>query len=1291
MASQEKFAELVDELRNGGSDACAVIYSLSRTHELRDYDWAASGLYSAVFSSLDKLWTSATRVTSLGGKSKGGFGNGASLSLSSSLQTTAMNGAIAAARNRSSCSTAAAGGNIASEHEVQLWSLWKYTWEHPGEFDQKAASSCAELSPKFFKTLVQRLVTLATKGASSVYGAAAVGAQAACIRMSQYCLHWVYASRCDLRSTIRDFLSDALRNMGTGGSGGGGLAEPGAGRPMQVPMDAGSSRLHIKPLLQVLYAIICGLGNKQTISMSTSTSGSPLWNLPERMLLNVLLPLHTPNEMVDWRDQNPVLGQYHEILVQCMLRVVSVSRQEQGRDKKMQEMDMVSSFSSASSAASTSPSLAVAAIRGLISQWPRGHHSNSPKEVLLLHELEALLLICDTELECKQLAGDVLPLLASCIGMHADNIRPTQRCLQMFKHPLFLNNFIKINLQQSMELLLPALYRNGELIWNPTVNRMVGLALEALQRLDPIAFEVACNSVLNSDSSACVNGSQQLADKDESKKKSKQVNQHEGKRSRKNDGARSPTPITPPLASEQTMHMSLSAQRALGRPPLSGMQAIQQQQSGEGRVATNTRRPTPVTCTRPPFMPMTHMPAPVSTSIGGMNIGGIGHTGARTGFARSTMGGGGARLGITGLAPWAVQAGAMTETRTDSGGHVLSRLNTRLLLEDEKNQNEEEIIVEKEDDMAVSPSTSTGHSRMQEYIRRCLPSSDSADNNNLLDWDAAQAAPTPTLLPSLKFHELVFSVGRPLGTGTFSTVKYARHVTHGCSQQSWPEYAVKVISHEVLRSMRYYQSVEREIGVLRMFSHPGICRSVSSFRYSSNAYLVLEYCERGDLHTYMLQNVIHSTRIGMGAGTGTGTGGGISISLARFIAGELCAALHYIHDLGFSFNDLKPENVLITRLGHVKLTDFGACRAVTVEAREALQTSTSSMRSMRSGGWWSDDDANKQEANSSGSYCAHAGTANGSGAISRSGISEVRAQEEKQLWDSVSVSFTKESANNSSNSNGKLAADDDDDRVEGTPAYLPPEVLDFDSASPGPASDLWALGCILVFLLTGRPPYYGNREEVRVQQKQQSVFLDYSFTGDGDGSDMVVNNGEKSVGRVSFSPHAALTDHACSLTLEHYRSLLSDRPVLTHLLRGLLDRDEHHRMGVRQAIGHAWMCEGEREHKQAMDPLQLHFSTPPLWPRIGTSISTSGSSGEGDANVDTDSREGDSSSTDPWARRQYSVLWFAMPSSYNSGYDADTDAAEGKEREGGEQGSLARGVESGARRSYVMHAIPDDV
>ncbi len=67
---------------------------------------------------------------------------------------------------------------------------------------------------------------------------------------------------------------------------------------------------------------------------------------------------------------------------------------------------------------------------------------------------------------------------------------------------------------------------------------------------------------------------------------------------------------------------------------------------------------------------------------------------------------------------------------------------------------------------------------------------------------------------------------------------------------------------------------------------------------------MLEYAARGDLHSHLISQ------------------GKLPHVLLRFALGEMVAALASLHELGFSYNDLKPENVLITELGHVKVCNL---------------------------------------------------------------------------------------------------------------------------------------------------------------------------------------------------------------------------------------------------------------------------------------------------------------------------------------------------------------------------------
>lgn len=139
------------------------------------------------------------------------------------------------------------------------------------------------------------------------------------------------------------------------------------------------------------------------------------------------------------------------------------------------------------------------------------------------------------------------------------------------------------------------------------------------------------------------------------------------------------------------------------------------------------------------------------------------------------------------------------------------------------------------------------------------------------------------------------------------------------SQSSWPEYAVKIVTSSKIQEFQYLASVVREMAVLQILSHPGIARLVSTFRYKDSAYLVLEYAAKGDLHTYLLNygrlNHLHTRYMLTSAEYSCDN----SHALFRFVVGEVLAALLTVHELGFTFNDLKPENIIITDMGHIKV------------------------------------------------------------------------------------------------------------------------------------------------------------------------------------------------------------------------------------------------------------------------------------------------------------------------------------------------------------------------------------
>jgi serine/threonine protein kinase len=94
--------------------------------------------------------------------------------------------------------------------------------------------------------------------------------------------------------------------------------------------------------------------------------------------------------------------------------------------------------------------------------------------------------------------------------------------------------------------------------------------------------------------------------------------------------------------------------------------------------------------------------------------------------------------------------------------------------------------------------------------------------------------------------------------------------------------------------------------VLSLSRTPYIVKLYYAFQSKENLYLVMEYLIGGDLST-LLQAM-----------------GYFDEDMARFYTAEIVLALEYLHSLGITHRDLKPDNVLIDTDGHVKLTDFGA-------------------------------------------------------------------------------------------------------------------------------------------------------------------------------------------------------------------------------------------------------------------------------------------------------------------------------------------------------------------------------
>ncbi|XP_062851487.1 rho-associated protein kinase 2 [Trichomycterus rosablanca] len=145
-----------------------------------------------------------------------------------------------------------------------------------------------------------------------------------------------------------------------------------------------------------------------------------------------------------------------------------------------------------------------------------------------------------------------------------------------------------------------------------------------------------------------------------------------------------------------------------------------------------------------------------------------------------------------------------------------------------------------------------------------------------------------------------FDKVKVIGRGAFGEVQLVRH------RASQKVYAMKLLSkfEMIKRSDSAFFWEERDI---MAFAHsPWVVQLCCAFQDDRFLYMVMEYMPGGDLVN------LTSTY-------------DVPEKWAKFYTSEVVMALDAIHSMGFIHRDVKPDNMLLDRNGHLKLADFGTC------------------------------------------------------------------------------------------------------------------------------------------------------------------------------------------------------------------------------------------------------------------------------------------------------------------------------------------------------------------------------
>jgi len=155
----------------------------------------------------------------------------------------------------------------------------------------------------------------------------------------------------------------------------------------------------------------------------------------------------------------------------------------------------------------------------------------------------------------------------------------------------------------------------------------------------------------------------------------------------------------------------------------------------------------------------------------------------------------------------------------------------------------------------------------------------------------------PPKVQTLKHYQVLQTIGQ----GGFSVIYLAYDPSCGRFR------AIKSLSKDKLNSEKAIQHFQQEIDTMTIIHHKSLVNVYDVFDDPENYYIVMDYCEGGDLFDYVI------------------THGRISESEAAVVFRQIVEGVATCHSFSVAHRDIKLENILIDTFPHIRIADFGLC------------------------------------------------------------------------------------------------------------------------------------------------------------------------------------------------------------------------------------------------------------------------------------------------------------------------------------------------------------------------------